>query len=162
MWGMSVRKGWHIDFVTLPTFLTKYCIWKKRDLIPALLRSGAVESDNRRKTLIPRAVKKNKLHMSAKTKAWYRNKKQNNPEKRNLWLRTRQFQIQTHGISAPCYITNIATLDVSYIFQMVIRCIMFFYMWSSCRETSLEPQISPGNIYPKTHNQLIADTQNQT
>jgi hypothetical protein len=42
---------------------------KKRDLIPALLRSGTVESDSQREALITRAVKKNMPHISPKTKA---------------------------------------------------------------------------------------------
>jgi hypothetical protein len=42
---------------------------KKRDLIPALLRSGTVESDNQCEALITRAVKKNMPHISPKTKA---------------------------------------------------------------------------------------------
>jgi hypothetical protein len=28
VWGMSVRNGWRICFITLPTLLTKHCIWK--------------------------------------------------------------------------------------------------------------------------------------
>jgi hypothetical protein len=42
---------------------------KKGDLIPALPRSGAVESDSRCEALIPRAAKRNKPHISPKTKA---------------------------------------------------------------------------------------------
>jgi hypothetical protein len=42
---------------------------KKRDIIPALLRSGVVESDGRSEALIPEAAKKNKSHISPKTKA---------------------------------------------------------------------------------------------
>jgi hypothetical protein len=38
-------------------------------LIPALLRSGAIESDGRCEAWIPRATKKNKPHISSKTKA---------------------------------------------------------------------------------------------
>jgi hypothetical protein len=42
---------------------------KKRELIPTLLRSGAVKSDGQREALIPGAVKKNKTYLSPKTKA---------------------------------------------------------------------------------------------
>jgi hypothetical protein len=42
---------------------------KKRDLIPALLRSGIVEFDSQREALILGAEKKNKPHISPKTKA---------------------------------------------------------------------------------------------
>jgi hypothetical protein len=65
---VSLKWVTHMFHYTTYTF-NKTLHIKKRDLIPVLLRSGAVESDGQHEALILGAIKKNKPYISLKTKA---------------------------------------------------------------------------------------------